>query len=69
MGRKRLRRYDSSKIPFALIKWLFSESSKRFRHGIDLTPIQHSSGGKVKLGSVGKYVKNSMLRSNLVVAI
>lgn len=34
---------------------------------IGLTPIQHSSGGKVKLGSVGKYVKNSMLRSNLVV--
>ena len=34
---------------------------------IGLTPIQYSSGGKVKLGSIGKYVKNSMLRSNLVV--
>ena len=33
---------------------------------IGLTPIQHSSGGKVKLGSVGKYVKNNMLRSCLV---
>ena len=34
---------------------------------IGLTPIQHSSGGKTKLGSVGKYVKNSILRSQLVV--
>jgi len=34
---------------------------------IGLTPIQYSSGGKVKLGSIGKHVKNSMLRSNLVV--
>ena len=34
---------------------------------IGLTPIQHSSGGKTKLGSIGKYVKNSMLRSQLVV--
>ncbi|MEP7706787.1 IS110 family transposase [Paraglaciecola sp. 25GB23A] len=33
---------------------------------IGLTPIQHSSGGKVKLGSVGKYVKNNTLRSCLV---
>ncbi|MEO2279177.1 IS110 family transposase [Pseudoalteromonas pernae] len=33
---------------------------------IGLTPIQHSSGGKVKLGSVGKQVKNSSLRSQLV---
>lgn len=34
---------------------------------IGLTPIQYSSGGKTKLGSVGKYVKNSILRSQLVV--
>lgn len=34
---------------------------------IGLTPIQHSSGGKTKLGSVGRYVKNSILRSQLVV--
>lgn len=34
---------------------------------IGVTPIQHSSGGKTKLGSIGKYVKNSMLRSQLVV--
>jgi len=33
---------------------------------IGLTPIQHSSGGKVKLGSVGKYVKNNTVRSCLV---
>lgn len=33
---------------------------------IGLTPIQHSSGGKIKLGSVGKYVKNNAVRSCLV---
>lgn len=33
---------------------------------IGLTPIQHSSGGKTKLGTIGKYVKNSMLRSQLI---
>lgn len=33
---------------------------------IGLTPIQHSSGGKVKLGSIGRYVKNVTLRSYLV---
>lgn len=33
---------------------------------IGLTPIQYSSGGKTKLGSIGKYVKNSMLRSQLI---
>lgn len=33
---------------------------------IGVTPVQHSSGGKVKLGSVGKYVKNSHVRSCLV---
>jgi transposase len=33
---------------------------------IGLTPIQHSSGGIVKLGSIGKHCKNSILRSQLV---
>lgn len=33
---------------------------------IGLTPVQHSSGGKVKLGSIGKYTKNSLLRSQLI---
>ncbi len=33
---------------------------------IGLTPIQHSSGGKMKLGSIGKHVKNSILRSQLI---
>jgi transposase len=34
---------------------------------IGLTPMQYSSGGKVKLGSIGKYVKNNTLRSHLIV--
>lgn len=33
---------------------------------IGLPPIQHSSGGKVKLGSIGRHVKSSMLRSQLI---
>lgn len=33
---------------------------------IGVTPIQYSSGGKIKLGSIGKYVKNSIVRSNLI---
>lgn len=33
---------------------------------IGLTPIQYSSGGKIKLGSIGKYTKNSILRSQLI---
>jgi len=33
---------------------------------IGLTPQQYSSGGKTKLGSIGKHVKNSLLRSQLI---
>jgi transposase len=33
---------------------------------IGLTPLQYSSGGKTQLGSIGKYVKNSVLRSQLI---
>ena len=33
---------------------------------IGLPPIQHTSGGKVKLGSIGRNVKNSLLRSQLI---
>ncbi len=33
---------------------------------IGLTPIQYSSGGKIKLGSIGKHTKNSILRSQLI---
>lgn len=33
---------------------------------IGLTPMQYSSGGKIKRGSIGKYVKNSLLRSQLI---
>lgn len=33
---------------------------------IGLTPVQYSSGGKIKLGSIGKHTKNSMLRSQLI---
>jgi len=33
---------------------------------IGLTPLQYSSGEKTKLGSIGKYVKNSLFRSQLI---
>ncbi len=34
---------------------------------IGVTPIQHSSGGKTKIGSIGKHVKNTGMRSTLIV--
>ena len=42
------------------------EKGKNASACIGLTPIQYSSGGKAKLGSIGKYVKNSSLRSQLI---
>jgi len=33
---------------------------------IGVTPIQHTSGGKVQIGTIGKNVKNSALRSALI---
>ena len=33
---------------------------------IGLTPIQYSSGGRVKLGGIGRRVKNALVRSNLI---
>lgn len=33
---------------------------------IGLTPIQHSSGGKAKIGTIGRHVKNSRLRTQLI---
>ena len=33
---------------------------------IGLTPLQHSSGGKVKLGTIGKGCRSSMLRAQLI---
>jgi len=33
---------------------------------IGVTPIQHSSGGKAQIGTIGKHVKNSALRSTLI---
>ncbi|MBN0988628.1 IS110 family RNA-guided transposase, partial [Amphritea pacifica] len=33
---------------------------------VGVTPIQHSTGGKAKLGSIGRHVKQVMLRSQLI---
>ena len=33
---------------------------------IGVTPVQHSSGGKVKLGTIGRHSKNTMVRSYLI---
>ena len=33
---------------------------------IGVTPIQYSSGGRVKLGGIGRRVKNALVRSNLI---
>ena len=42
------------------------EKGKNASACIGLTPMQYSSGGKTRLGSIGKYVKNSVLRSQLI---
>ncbi len=41
-------------------------SAKDASASLGLTPIQYSSGGRIKLGGIGKRVKNALLRSNLI---
>lgn len=41
-------------------------SAKDASASLGLTPIQYSSGGRVKLGGIGRRVKNALGRSNLV---
>ncbi len=41
-------------------------SSKDASASLGLTPIQYSSGGQVKLGGIGRRVKNALVRSNLI---
>ena len=41
-------------------------SSKGASASLGLTPIQYSSGGRIKLGGIGKRVKNALVRSNLI---
>lgn len=43
-----------------------AKDGKRAAACMGLTPIQHSSGGKTKLGAISQNVKNSTLRSQLV---
>ncbi len=33
---------------------------------VGLTPIQHSSGGKAVLGSIGKHIRNQLVRNQLI---
>ncbi|BEU02402.1 IS110 family transposase [Agarivorans sp. OAG1] len=42
------------------------KSGKDVAACIGLTPVQHSSGGKTKLGAINKHVRKSTLRSQLV---
>lgn len=42
------------------------KSAKSAAACIGLTPVQHSSGGKTKLGSISKNVQNSSLRSQII---
>ncbi len=53
-----------------MMRSLFRQNQKTDKNDasacIGLTPIQYSSGGKIKPGSIGKYVKNSLVRSNLI---
>ena len=42
------------------------KKGKDMSASIGLTPIQHSSGGKTNLGTIGKHCKNNLLRSQLI---
>ena len=33
---------------------------------IGLTPIQYSTGGKVRMGTIGKHIKNTTMRKHLI---
>ena len=41
-------------------------SAKDASANIGVTPIQYSSGGWIKLGGIGRRVKNALMRSNLI---
>lgn len=41
-------------------------SAKDASASIGVTPIQYSSGGQIKLGGIGRRVKNALVRSNLI---
>ena len=41
-------------------------TSKNAAARLGLTPLQHSSGGKTQVGSIGRYVKNTTVRSQLI---
>ena len=41
-------------------------SAKDASASIGVTPVQYSSGGKIKLGGIGRRVKNALVRSNLI---
>jgi transposase len=58
--------------PINAVNLYITLSGEQYKKGKDmsasigLTPIQHSSGGKTNLGTIGKHCKNNLLRSQLI---
>jgi transposase len=69
---QRLMKIEGVGIINALGLYIEMGDATHFKNGrsaaacIGVTPKQHSSGGKVKLGSIGKYCGNQRLRSSLI---
>lgn len=69
---QRLQKLESVGVKNALLLYVNLGHDQHFKNGrqaaacFGLTPKQHSSGGKVKLGSIGKYRGNQRLRSSLI---
>ena len=69
---QRLSALEGVGVKNALALYAELGNGHHYKHGrnasacIGVTPKQHSSGGKVRLGSIGKYSGNQRLRSSLI---
>ena len=69
---QRLSKLESVGIKNALGLYAELGNARHYKNGrnasacIGVSPKQHSSGGKVKIGSIGKYSGNQRLRSSLI---
>jgi len=69
---QRLQQLEGVGVKNAIGLYIELGNGRHFKQGrnaaacIGVSPKQHSSGGKVKIGTIGKYCGNQRLRSNLI---
>lgn len=69
---QQLEKLEGVGVKNAVALYIELGDANHFKNGrnaaacIGLTPKQHSSGGKIKIGSIGKYSGNQKLRSTLI---